>query len=287
MMVAMRSASWWAVLLCALLAGAPLHAQAPSPQPPSPAAPESVDAGEPADERTDAPTEAELAAARERFREGVAAAERGRYDVAVRAFRAALEVSDAAAVRFNLASALFELGEDVEAFALARSVHRDASAPADLRERATFLEREVRGRNAVVEVQLVGLADGARLGERALTPEELGAPILLEPGTVEVIGLRGGEVVTRRSLVLRPGAEAYVDVSVVPTPAELARERAAREGRDPLAEGPEERSRVGLFVGVGAAVVAVAAVVVIAVVATRDTTEAPVRGDFQPGVIRW
>lgn len=282
------------MVLWAFLAGAPLHAQAPSPGPspypnPSPGSPspspESAD--EPGDPPTNEPTEAQLAAARERFREGVAAAERGRYDVAVRAFRAALAVRDAAAVRFNLASALFELGEDVEAFALARSVHEDTSAPADLRERATFLEREVRGRNAVVEVQLGGLADGARLGERVLSPEELGVPIVLEPGTVEVLGLRGGEVVTRRVLTLRAGAEAYVDVSVVPTPAELAREEAAREGRDPLAEGPEERSRVGLFVGIGAAVVAVAAVVVIAVVATRDGTEAPVRGDFEPGVIRW
>ncbi|MCU0675731.1 MAG: hypothetical protein MUE69_23425 [Myxococcota bacterium] len=274
----MWSVSWWAMVLWAVLAAAPLHAQAPNPAEP---------VGDASDPPTDEPTEAQLAAARERFREGVAAAERGRYDVAVRAFRAALEVRDAAAVRFNLASALFELREDVEAFALARGVHEDASAPADLRERATFLEREVRGRNAVVEVQLGGLADGARLGDRVLAPEELGVPILLEPGTVEVLGLRGGEIVTRRALTLRAGAEAYVDVSVVPTPAELAREEAAREERDPLAEGPGERSRVGLFVGIGAAVVAVAAVVVIAVVATRDTTEAPVRGDFEPGVIRW
>lgn len=275
MMAAMWSASWWAMVLWAILAATPLHAQTVS---------EPV--GDASEREATEPTEAQLAAARERFREGVAAAERGRYDVAVRAFRAALEVRDAAAVRFNLASALFELGEDVEAFALARSVHEDASAPAELRERATFLEREVRGRNAVVEVQLGGLADGARLGDRVLTPAELGVPILLEPGTVEVLGLRGGEVVTRRSLPLRAGAEAYVDVSVVPTPTELAREEAARDEQSPLAEGPRERSRVGLFVGIGA-VVAVAAVVVIAVVATRDTTEAPVRGDFEPGVIRW
>lgn len=233
------------------------------------------------------PTEAELAMARARFREGVAAGERGRFDLAVRAFREALEVTDAAAVRFNLASALFEIGEDVEAFGLARGVRADESAPADLRERATFLERELRERNAVVEVQLGGLADGARLDDRILTQEELGMPILLAPGSVEVFGLRGGEIVTRRTLTLRAGAEAYVDVSVVPTPAELAREE-VREERDPLGEAtPNERSRVGLVVGVTAAVVAIAAVVVIAVVVTRDDTEAPVRGDFQPGVIRW
>lgn len=232
------------------------------------------------------PTEAELAVARARFREGVAAGERGRFDLAVHAFREALAVSDAAAVRFNLASALFEIGEDVEAFGLARGVRADESAPADLRERATFLERELRERNAVVEVQLGGLADGARLDDRVLTQEELGVPILLAPGSVEVLGLRGGEIVTRRALTLRAGAEAYVDVSVVPTPAELAREEV--QERDPLGEAtPRERSRVGLVVGVAAAVVAIAAVVVIAVVVTRDDTEAPVRGDFQPGVIRW
>jgi hypothetical protein len=132
MMLPMRSPSWWVVVLWVVAASTSLHAQAPSASP-SGVEPESIG--------TDEPSEAELAVARERFREGVAAAERGRYDVAVRAFRAALEVRDAAAVRFNLASALFELGEDVEAFALARGVHQDADAPADLRERATFLER--------------------------------------------------------------------------------------------------------------------------------------------------
>ncbi|MCB9624932.1 MAG: hypothetical protein H6723_16580, partial [Sandaracinus sp.] len=168
------------------------------------------------------PTEADLARARVRFREGVSAAERGDYASAARAFRDALAVRDAVAVRFNLASALYELEEDAEAFRLARNLQTDPESPSELRERAAFLERELRERNAVVSVQLGGLADGARLGERDLTQDELGTPLLVAPGEVELVGLRGNEVVTRRALHLRRGGDVYVDVSVVPTPAELA-----------------------------------------------------------------
>lgn len=233
------------------------------------------------------PSEADLARARDRFRQGLSAAERGHYAAAATAFREALAVRDASPVRYNLAVALFELGEDPEAFRLARGLQADPEASGELRERASFLERELRGRGVVLSIRLGGLADGARVAGRDLSPDELDQPIFVAPGETEVTGLRGGEVTTRRLLTLRAGSDVYVDVSVVPTPAELARDEAANLDEGPTTSTPNARRRATLYVGVAAAALAAVAVVVIAVAVTRDATEAPVRGDFQPGVIRW
>ncbi len=209
------------------------------------------------------------------------------YASAAAAFREALAVRDAAPVRYNLAVALFELGEDPEAFRLARGLQADPEASGELRERASFLERELRARGVVLSIRLGGLADGARVAGRDLGSEELDEPIYLAPGDTEVIGIRGGEVTTRRQLTLRAGSDVYVDVSVVPTPAELAREEASVGDEGSTMGTRSARRRAGLYVGVAAAALAAVAVIVVAVAVTRDGTEAPVRGDFQPGVIRW
>lgn len=232
------------------------------------------------------PEEAELAQARERFRVGVEAAEAGDYPRAVRAFREALAVRDAPAVRYNLASALFEVGEHVESFATLRALGADTSA--DLRQRADRLEREVRQHVAVLNIRIGGELDGAQLDGRELDPSELDHPIAVAPGPHELLGSRAGEVITTRRFELAAGAEVYVDVSSVPTPAEaaqMAQPVAPAVLAAPVVEA--RRSRRGLWIGVAiGAVVVIGAVVTVAVVASRGSAD-PVPGNFEPGVIRW
>ncbi|MBX3250402.1 MAG: hypothetical protein KF901_24720 [Myxococcales bacterium] len=273
--------SWKRVgfLLSVLMASGSSAVVAQAPEPSPEQTPTAESAG---------PSEAELAQARQRFRDGVEAAEARDYRRAVRAFRQALAVRDAPAVRYNLASALFEVGEHVESFAMVRGLGADT--PADLRERADRLERELRRHVAILNIRIGGQLDSAQLDGRTLEPSEHDRPLAVAPGPHELLGLRGAEVITTRRFELAAGAEVYVDVSSVPTPAEaaqMATPAAAPPSLAPPVATEAPRSRKGLWIGlaIGAAVV-IGAAVTVGVVASRGPAD-PVPGNFEPGVIRW
>ena len=222
--------------------------------------------------------------ARVLFGEGVAHAADGRFEAAADAFRAALDLRPAPAIQYNLARALVELDQSEEAYRLAAAAEADPSASEDVRRDAEILMNQLRSHLAVLRISLGGQADGVRLDARELTPEEVGAPLVVAPGEHHIVGMRAGEEVSHRTLTLRAGVETVVDVSVVATPREAAEQTEVGESEQ---RPPVAPKRTGLIVGlVGAAVGVVVVVVVIAVVAGGGT-QSPVRGDFEPGVIRW
>ena len=232
--------------------------------------------------------EEELARARDLFQRGVEHAAEGQFEQAEQRFRAALEIVDAPAAHYNLASALFEQGKNLEAYSEALSVTEADDAPEELRERAEDIAGRIRQRIAFIRIDLGGEADGAQIDGSAVEDADFGRPIAVEPGAHEVVGLHDGEVVSRRNLDLLPGTQALIDVSVIPSPTEAA---ATVVPVAPAATvQPEEpKKRTGLWVGlaVGGAVL-VAAVVVLAVLLTREPDiEDPINGDFEPGLIRW
>ena len=232
---------------------------------------------------TEGPTPEQLAEARALFADGVRYAGGGEFERAVIAFRRAKEIKDAPAIRYNLASALFETGGLVEAAKEAQTVADDPEAPAELSERASVLVREIRRQLATLTIRLGGEADGVRVDDRLLTAEELRGPISLEPGTHTVVGLRQGRETTRRELEIPAGGQAHIDVSVIPSPVETA-------AATPPTADPEPGTTLvkdwRFWTVVGAGVVAVVTVIII-IAAVSGGTEDPAMGDFQPGVLEW
>ncbi len=240
------------------------------------ASPESTDEG---------PTPEELEEARQLFSDGVRYASEGEFGRAVIAFRRAAEIKAAPAVVYNLASALYESGELADAAAQAQAVVADEDSPPELKERAEVLLDEIRDRTATLTIRLGGEADGAKVDGELLDPAQLERPLILEPGVHTVVGLRRGEEMTHRELEIRAGGQAHIDVSVIPTPEEVA---AANPPPPDEPEEPEDDSNTWLYVGIGAgAAVVVAAVVVVVILATGGGTEDPVEGNFNPGVLEW
>ena len=228
-----------------------------------------------------------LSEARELFSDGVRYAGDGEFGRAVTAFRRALELHEAPTIRYNLASALFETGQLAEAHAAVEPVIDNAEAPAELRQRAEELRETIRGHSARVTIRLGGQADAARLDGRDLTLRDLDAALIVAPGAHSIVGLRGGEEVTTREIDVPAGGQAFVDVSVVPSPAEVA---AAAE---PALAGDQEAQPSTpllkdwrLWTAVGGGVVAVVLVVVI-VAAASGGGEDPIAGNFEPGLLTW
>ncbi len=231
------------------------------------------------------PTAEELEEARQLFADGVRYAGEGEFGRAAVAFRRAAEIKAAPAVLFNLASALFEVRELPEAASRAQAVLDAPDAADELKERAETLLEEIRGQTATLTIRLGGQADGAKVDGVLLEGEQLDQPLILEPGTHTIIGLRRGEEMTHRELTIPAGGQAHVDVSVIPTPAEVAAANPPPPPEEP--DQPAEDSKLGLYIGIGAGALAVVVAVVVIIAVTSGGTEDPVEGDFQPGVLEW
>ncbi len=211
--------------------------------------------------------------ARALFREGVDHVEARDLEAAATAFEAALGFHDASSIRFNLASALFELDRFTAAYphlvqlqetseleaVMARSVRRMLD-----RSTARIGRLTIRASGSIEEVAL----DGEVLpAGQEVTP--------VEPGSHVVEGRVAQEVAVRREVAVAAGERAIVDLTLV----------RIEDEQDPLPI-VETPSRVGRRVGIIAAVVAVVAVgVVLGVVLSGGEDE--VQGDLNPGVLRW
>jgi len=179
--------------------------------------------------------DAALAQARQQFAEGVEAMEARRFGQAVERFRQVRQVRTSAAVDYNLALALGELGQVVEARDLLRGVIADRQAPRDMvrmsRRALPPLERRV-GR---LTIRVEGDAPGAALflDEEELDASDATAPVDVDPGAHTVALRRGSTELARRSVDVGAGGDA--EVTLVPTVA--SPEVAARTVTDGDAAG--------------------------------------------------
>ncbi|MCZ7687190.1 MAG: hypothetical protein M5U28_54020 [Sandaracinaceae bacterium] len=124
-----------------------------------------------------------MRAPREAFARGIACVEQHETACAERAFREALALHDAPTIRYNLASALFDLGRYPEAARLAAAVTADAEAPAEVRDHAETLLEQLRAQGAVLSLTLEGATDGVTVqldGEEV--PASQQGEILVAPG---------------------------------------------------------------------------------------------------------
>jgi hypothetical protein len=227
----------------------------------------------------------------------VEAAARHDYEQAVTQFQTAQAMRSAPSIRFNLASALYELGRYAEAFE-ALSGLATSELPAPLRSRIDALAQSLRAQIALLSVH--GVRDGYRLrldgAERPVLAR--GEPVALAPGTHELRVLDGERTVLARALELTAGVRFEVDVAesvrVEAAPAPIAPPVPAEPrpvpepGRDRAASEGSAR-RLYIEVGVAALVIVGVAVAVPLVMARQrgDGDEPPPTSGFTPGVLSW
>lgn len=244
-----------------------------------------LESQEAAEASPDGPATDPVARAREAFARGIACVEQHETACAERAFREALALHDAPTIRYNLASALFDLGRYPEAARLAAAVTADAEAPAEVRDHAETLLEQLRAQGAVLSLTLEGATDGVTVqldGEEV--PASQQGEILVAPGARVVTAQREGGEVARRELSLAQGAREEVTLTIAPSPGDVAPD----DPVDPAPAGTplHEDPTFWAVVGGGAAVI-VAIVVIAAVVAATSGVEGAVEGNYEPGVLRW
>ncbi len=219
--------------------------------------------------------------ARRLFAQGVACAEQHETACAERAFREALTLRDAPAIRYNLASALYDLSRYPEAARLTASVLADESTPAGIRTHAEELQGQLQANAGTLALRYEG--DGEVRVDGEPIPRAQREAVLVAPGTRVVAVFRGDEQLLRRAVPVERGGRVEVDLSV-PSPEEAAAQ--AEPAETPQATvALVDDWRFWLAIGAAAAALVVVAVIVGVVVG--GTVEAPIEGNYAPGVLRW
>jgi hypothetical protein len=251
---------------------------------------------------------ARSASARALFEQGVQHTDRQEWTLAAEAFRRALLLRDSPVIRYNLASALAEQGQVVEASELLHAVQADANASAELKQQADEALREVFPRIARLTIHPAPFAGalGIKLDGAPLASAQLGVPLLLDPGHHELLAYADETEFERRTVELAEGESAELQlvpppapappapepapvVAHVPTPEATARlalplVRQQAEPRSDTAPDSSRRKRLGWGLGLGA--VALGAAVAVAVLliprARHSGSSASSSGDFDP-----
>ncbi len=225
-----------------------------------------------------------VARARAAFARGIACVEEHETACAEREFRAALELHDAPAVRYNLASALYDLGRYPEAARLTASVIADEETPPEVRAHAETLRDQLRTDGATLAITLEGAADDVevRADGEPVPASQLGE-LVVAPGNRVVTAHRDGAELARREVSARAGAHEAITLTLAP-PAEEVAEQAPVEPAPgtPLQEEPLFWAAIG-----GGAAVVLTAIIVIAIAAATSGVQAPIEGNYSPGVLRW
>jgi hypothetical protein len=251
-----------------------------------------------------APSEQELAKARQLFQRGVELAQNEQFGPAAQRFREALAIHQAPTVEYNLAAALFELGKYEEAFNRAQSVERAAAAPEPLRRRAQKLSRALYPHTARLTVTASSSSEedvAVHIDSEPLARAQMGIPRAVSPGNHHIKAERQGRVISERDVQVPLRTAVIVDVSLII--AEGAAQRVDAVQTLPDADAPnaaiqpasgprddrDRKRRIRLWSGIAAGVVAIGAGVALAVALSKDggKQEQSVAGDFMPGVLTW
>jgi len=238
---------------------------------------------------------ADVEAARALFREGVALAESGDYAEAAGRFRRVLEVRAAAPVAYNLAYALAQLGQLVEAAELLEDVLGDPDAPAGIVTQAEQLNGSVRSRIGHLTIRVEG-SDAA--SEVTVDGEPVASgmwdDVRVDPGPHRVVLHGDGTEVTSRDVQVGEGEAVEVELATwaptAPTPRETAEQGLPRDlGAAAVGAGSgEEDSGGGLLTEWWfwtTVVVVLAAGTVGAILLFGEDTQEPLRGNFNPPLL--
>lgn len=164
---------------------------------------------------------------------GTQAALGGLWEQAYETLSAALErCSDRPSLVFNLAAVEAETGRLLDSLA---HYERYLAAPGDGVEAFVAAARQavgrVRARLARLELELVGLGRGdvVRLDANELSDEEIAAPILLDPGSYELVIVRRSAPSFQRTLELAEGERLWLVLELTATEVVLRTNEPAEE----------------------------------------------------------
>jgi hypothetical protein len=249
------------------------------------------------------PSDEELALARSLFQQGVSLAEQNKFGQAAQRFREALSIHAAPTVAYNLAAALFELGEFSEAFNLAERTQHDPDAPEALRARAEKLCEALLPRTARLTVTASSTGHEGLLvyvDDQLLDPAWMGVARAVAPGEHRVSTARKGVRISERAVEVPLRTSVIFDVSLIVAERPSAAPTAARV--EPPSSSPvlrmqpdatrvddlERKRRIRLWSGISAGIVAVGAGIALGLALRHDDPrEPPASGDFMPGVLTW
>jgi hypothetical protein len=210
------------------------------------------------------------ARARTLFTDGVALAQDHQYESAEAHFREALTLRDAPAIRYNLASVLFEEGELTEANEIVRTILASDETPDTVRTPTAVLAAQIQEASGLVLFQIpAGIVDGT-LSVDGAPVEDPSRAVALPPGH-------------HTARVERDGAEVgAADVDAV------AGERTTVEIHATLGDaGRPITDEWWFWASIAGGVVVVAVIIGASAGAASSQTEAPIQGNFAPGVITW
>lgn len=248
------------------------------------------------------PSDDELALARSLFQQGVGLAEQRKFGQAAQRFREALAIHSAPTVAYNLAAALFELGEYSEAFNLAERAQHDPEAPEALRARAEALCETLMPRTARLTVTASSTTGPEGLlvyiDDRLLDPAWMGVARAVAPGEHRVSTARKGVRISERVVDVPLRTSVIIDVSLIVaerTPkaepllqVQPASSLALRAHDDARRDDLDRKRRIRLWSGISAGIVAVGAGVALGLALRHDEPREPAAsGDFMPGVLTW
>ena len=232
--------------------------------------------------------------ARALFAEGVALSDAARFAVAAQRFREALELKDAPAIRYNLASTLIELGEFHEADAMLYEVLHAEDVSESLKRAATQARGDVRARAAELRFTEPGFT---RLDGRFLPNDFIDKPLFVVPGEHVMEYVRGGRVLEQRVVTLEAASITTVrwsestwqaerrplQLAANPSDTNDARASHAALRFSPLPPSSEAASGPSWAAGVAIAVtvVGVVAAGLVAVLSSDGTGNAPL-GELDP-----
>ncbi len=181
--------------------------------------------------------------ATEHFAAGKKAFDSGDFDRAVTELTASLDVVDSPNARLELARALRDSGKLAEAWTqYGRALEAATSlAPKEPRyaqtgEAASSERADVEKKLALVAIAVVGPPTGAKLsvGGRDLPRSDWAAPVVVNPGAVEVVlSDSAGAELARATVNATVGRTTALSIDAHPRPAARAREADAAESADP------------------------------------------------------
>jgi hypothetical protein len=232
-----------------------------------------------------APSKREIAAARAAFSVGVDYADAGDWERAVLEFRKVMEVMPAPPVRFNLASALVELGSYPEAELLLRGLVEDPQSTAELREASEAQLTHLRADGGHVAFDTD--ADAVLVDGFAIGRDELPRGVPVPAGAHVVESYREGRVVARRTIHVQEGHELRVTFTEA-RPSHVAESPPDAAEPDEPQPSPERTRPAWLrnkWVWIGVSAAAVFGVGLGAGLAARNSR--PFDGNFEPGRLQW
>jgi len=213
------------------------------------------------------------ARARQLFSEGVELAGQHQYADAATHFRQALALRDAPAIRYNLASTLFEEHQVTEANEIVNGLLAITDLPDSVRTPTLALQQQIRASSGFVTFTLPsGVTGEVQLDDTPVADPRVASAVT--PGSHHVVAIADGATVAEARFELGSGVNR-----------EIALEPASAQPSGG-AEGPLT-DQWWFWAAIGGGVVVLGVIIGVAAGVADHDAHAPISGNCSPGIISW